>query len=166
MKIIIAGDLVPTKANIDLFINADLKSLLGEELYSIWNSTNIRIFNLETPLTDKEEPIPKYGPNLFAPTETVNGIKKLDPSLLVLANNHILDQGVKGFYTTIKALQDKDINFIGAGKNIYDASKPFKIEKNGQRIGFYCCAEHEFTIATDDKPGANPFDPLESLDHI
>lgn len=81
MKIIIAGDLVPTKANIDLFINADLKSLLGEELYSIWNSTNIRIFNLETPLTDKEEPIPKYGPNLFAPTETVNGIKKLDPSL-------------------------------------------------------------------------------------
>lgn len=166
MRIIIAGDLVPTKQNIDLFYNGNIEELMGSELQSIWETADIRIFNLETPLVDKIDPIPKFGPNLFAPTETVNGIKKLDPSLLVLANNHILDQGVKGFYTTIKALQDKDINFIGAGKNIYDASKPFKIEKNGQRIGFYCCAEHEFTIATDDKPGANPFDPLESLDHI
>jgi len=30
----------------------------------------------------------------------------------------------------------------------------------------YTCAEHEFTIATENTPGANPFDPLESLDHI
>src|SRR5690554_5340266 len=114
MRIIIAGDLVPTKQNIDLFYNGNIEELMGSELQSIWETADIRIFNLETPLVDKIDKIPKCGPNLFAPTETVNGIKKLDPSLLVLANNHILDQGVKGFYTTIKALQDKDINFIGA----------------------------------------------------
>ena len=34
------------------------------------------------------------------------------------------------------------------------------------KIGIYACAEHEFTIATANTPGANPFDPLESLDHI
>src|SRR5690606_29065463 len=34
------------------------------------------------------------------------------------------------------------------------------------KIGFYVCAEHEFSIASVDSPGANPFDPLESLDHI
>lgn len=50
-------------------------------------------FNLEVPLTDKEEPIPKCGPNLVTHIITINGIKALNPSLIALANNHILDQG-------------------------------------------------------------------------
>ena len=37
MQLIIAGDLVPTKSNIELFRNADVSSLLGDELYSLWN---------------------------------------------------------------------------------------------------------------------------------
>lgn len=96
MQLLVAGDLVPTQSNIDLFNKDDTKSLLGEELYSLWDSVDIRIFNLEVPLTDKEEPILKCGPNLIAPTSTINGIKALNPSLIALANNHILDQGEQG----------------------------------------------------------------------
>ena len=88
-----AGDLVPTQLNIELFNNADVITLLGQELLSLWNSVDIRIFNLEVPLTDKKAPIDKCGPNLIAPTSTINGIKALNPSLITLANNHILDQG-------------------------------------------------------------------------
>ena len=40
------------------------------------------------------------------------------------------------------------------------------IEKDGLKVGIYVCAEHEFSIATEKLPGANPFDPLWSLDHI
>jgi hypothetical protein len=65
MQLLIAGDLVPTQSNIDLFINADINSLLGEELLSLWESADMRIFNLEVPLTDKENPIAKCGPNLI-----------------------------------------------------------------------------------------------------
>ena len=50
-------------------------------------------FNIEVPLIDKEEPIPKCGPNLVTHIITINGIKALNPSLIALANNHILDQG-------------------------------------------------------------------------
>jgi len=32
--------------------------------------------------------------------------------------------------------------------------------------GVYACAEHEFSIATSTLPGANPFDLLESFDHV
>lgn len=166
MELLIAGDLVPTEENEDMFVDGNIKSLMGHELLSIWENADFRLFNLEVPLTDEADPIEKHGPNLLAPTNTINGIKKLRPSLLVLANNHILDQGVNGLYTTLKLLKDNDIDFIGAGKNLCDASKAFKLKKNGFKIGFYSCAEHEFTIASDDKPGANPFDPLESLDHI
>lgn len=166
MQILIAGDLVPTSTNFDLFEDENSKRLLGEELSSLWNSVDMRIFNLEVPLTDKHTPIQKWGPNLIAPTRTIKGIKKLNPSLITLANNHILDQGINGLNSTIALLQDNKIPFIGAGENIYDASEPYILRRNGITLGIYACAENEFTIATERSPGANPFDPLESLDHI
>lgn len=166
MTIIIAGDLVPTKSNIELFNNADIEKLLGEGLLSIWYNADIRIFNLEVPLSDKEDPIEKCGPNLIAPTSTIEGIKALQPSLITLANNHIFDQGINGLKSTKKVLQEYGIPFVGIGDNVIDASKPYIIKQDEFKIGVYACAEHEFSIATDNTPGANPFDPLESLDHI
>lgn len=166
MQLLIAGDLVPTQSNIDLFNKADINSLLGEGLFSLWKSANMRIFNLEVPLTDKEDPINKCGPNLIAPTSTINGIKALGPSLITLANNHILDQGEQGLNSTVDILNKNNIPFVGVGDNQSEASKPYIIEKEGLKIGIYACAEHEFSIATEKTAGANPFDPLESLDHI
>jgi hypothetical protein len=166
MQILIAGDLVPTKSNKDFFNHADTKALLGEELLSIWNSADIRIFNLEVPLTDTEDPIDKCGPNLIAPTSVIKGIKALEPSLLTLANNHIFDQGEQGLQSTIKVLNKNNIPYVGVGENLTEASEPYIIEKDGFKIGIYACAEHEFSIAGGKTPGANPFDPLESLDHI
>ena len=166
MQLLIAGDLVPTQSNIDLFNKADMRSLLGDKLLPLWNFSDIRIFNLEAPLTDKENPIAKCGPNLIAPINTINGIKALNPSLLILANNHILDQGKQGLKSTEDILNKNEIPFIGVGDNLSEASKPYIIKKDGLKVGIYACAEHEFSIATDKGPGANPFDPLESLDHI
>lgn len=50
LKILIAGDLVPTQSNIDLFNKDDTMYLLGDELHAIWNSADISIFNLELSL--------------------------------------------------------------------------------------------------------------------
>lgn len=166
MQILIAGDLVPTKSNIDLFNIADVKSLLGEDLFSLWNSADIRIFNLEVPLTDKETPIEKCGPNLIASTSTANGIKALNPSLLTLANNHILDQSIQGLKSTKDILNKNNIPFVGIGDDLSEASKPYIIVQDGFKIGVYACAENEFSIVTQKTPGANSFDSLESLDHI
>jgi len=163
---LIAGDLVPTKSNMDLFSSANVEALLGGELLSIWNSADKRIFNLEVPLADNESPIEKCGPNLIAAACTAEGIKALNPSLVTLANNHIMDQGEKGLKSTQWILNDKDIRFSGAGDNLAEASKPFIICEDGLKVGIYACAEHEYSIAAVSEPGANPFDPLESLDHI
>ena len=46
-----------------------------------------------------------------------------------------------------------------------EAAKPFILEREGIKVGFYPCAEHEFSIVTENSPGANPFDPMWSLDH-
>lgn len=166
MKLIIGGDVAPTESNVKYFSLGDIESLLGKELFSLWNNSDIRIFNLEAPLTDKESPISKSGPNLIAPTLAMKGIKKLNPSLLSLANNHILDQGISGLESTVTLLREEKIPFVGVGNNLIEANKPYIIVSHGMKIGIYACAEHEFSIATENSPGANPFDPLESLDHI
>lgn len=166
MEIIIGADLVPTESNITLFNNGNIDELIGNGLKGILNKADITCFNLEVPLTDELTPIEKCGPNLIAATSSIKGIKAINPHFFTLANNHILDQGKQGLSSTMNLLKDNNIAFAGAGNNISEASKPYIFEKEGIKIGIYCCSEHEFTIATESLAGANPFDPLESLDHI
>ena len=166
MKILIGADFVPTESNFDLFENGDGENLFGSELLELLNNADYRVFNLETPLTDVLDPITKYGPNLSAPSACISGYIAAKANLLTLANNHIKDQGATGLEATIKTLDQNNICYTGAGENLAQASKPFITEIEGTKIGFYACAEHEFSIAEENKPGANPYDPLESFDAV
>lgn len=166
MMILVAGDLVPTEINIELFNEADTQSLLGEGLNKLWNSSSFRICNLEVPLYDKNNPIFKSGPNLKAPKSTIKGIKALNPTLLSLANNHIMDHGVEGLSSTLQLLEENNIPYVGIGNSLNSMTNYYFLSQGEKEIGVYACAQNEYSIATDSKPGANPFDPLESLDHI
>lgn len=164
--ILIGADFVPTKSNIELFRSGDGEALFGKELLDLLNSADYRIFNLETPLCDKESPINKCGANFIAPTNTVNGYRAANADLLTLANNHILDQGEQGIASTCKTLNENGISFVGVGDTPGEAAVPFLFSVKEKKIGVYACAEHEFSIVSENRMGANPFDPLESLDHI
>ena len=166
MSIIIGADCVPTKRNIKSFEAADGDSLIGTELLDLLSKVDYRIFNLEVPLTDKLTPIAKSGPNLIAPTATVNGYMAFGIDLVTIANNHILDQGANGLLSTISVLDEAGIKHVGAGANISEAAAPFITSINGQKIGVYACAEHEFSIASEYSAGANPYNPLESFDSV
>lgn len=166
MRVLIGADVVPVNDNIILFENGNIEKLLNKELRKKLKSADFRIFNLETPLTNNSTPIQKCGPNLIASTKSIIGIKLINPDFFTLANNHIMDQGEEGIVSTIKVLEDNNISFAGAGKNIQTAREPFIIKKDGIRLGIYCCTEHEFSIAAENKCGANPFDPLECFDDV
>ena len=140
--------------------------LIGEKINYKLRNADFLAMNLETPLVDKLTPIRKCGPCLAAPTKCVEGIKCINPHFFTLANNHIMGQGVNGLKSTISTLRKYGIMFAGAGKNIGEAKKPFVINLKGKKVGFLCCAEHEFSIARDDYPGANPYDPLDSFDEV
>ena len=166
MNILIGADLVPTKRNISLFASGKAEELLGKELAECLNSADYRIFNLEVPLTDREQPIPKCGPNLIAPTKCVAGYQAMGVDLLTLANNHILDQDQQGLESTVKTLNQAGIAYTGVGSTPEEAAKPYLFTCDGKKIGVYACAEHEFSIVTDHSAGANPIDLLESPDHV
>lgn len=166
MKILIGADIVPTGTNENYFENAQMEQILEKPLYDLIKSVDYRIFNLEVPLTDKETPIQKCGPNLIASTKAIAGLKELGIDFLTLANNHILDQGEQGLRSTVDLLDKAEIAYGGVGDSPEEAAQPHFVQLDGKVIGIYCCAEHEFSIVRDKHAGANPFDPLESLDHI
>ena len=166
MYLVIGADLVPTESNYDAFSSGNTNLLFGETLKKYLESASYRIFNLEMPLTDDLNPIPKCGPNLIAPTKTINAYVSAGVDLLTLANNHIMDQDVDGMLSTCKTLASNNIAYLGVGNNLSDALKPYYFDFAGKKIGVYACCEHEFGIATEFSAGANPFDPMESFDHI
>ena len=156
--ILIGADVAPTKTNEKLFCEGNCQGLVGEDIGELLNSASYRIFNLETPLTNQDTPIKKYGPALRAREETVAGIKTLGADLLTLANNHIMDHGKNGFHNTMRVLSSNGISTVGAGKNIREAQKPFFLNFAEKKVGVFACAEHEFSIAGENKPGANPYE--------
>ena len=165
-NIIIGADIGPTKSNIDLFSQGKTEELIGKELKEILDDSSFTIMNLEVPLTDQRSEIVKCGPCLSAPTSTISGLKSINPYFFTLANNHILDQDTQGLLATMECLEKNEIAFAGAGENIVKAKKTFITRVGGLSIGIYCCAEHEFSIALENKPGANPYDPLYSFDDV
>lgn len=166
VRLLICGDTVPTSGNFHAFERGDAEQLVGADLSARLQGADLVVANLETPLADRSTPIVKNGPNLVAPTTTVRGISALGIDVVSLANNHVMDQGGEGLASTLSALESYGIRYFGAGDNLAMASEPFIFESHGIRVGIYACAEHEFSIADASSPGANPFDPLYSLDHV
>lgn len=166
MKIYIGADFVPTDINRILFENGDMESIIGTSVYNMLCEADLNIFNLEVPLTDNDTPIDKFGHNLKSPTKTINGFKAIPSLLLGLANNHAYDQGLKGLQSTMDTLTQAGIAYSGAGSNVNEAKKPYIFTKDGIRLGIYMCTENEFSSATMQSAGTNPFDVLESFDHV
>ena len=167
MSIIIGADLVPTESNYNLFIENKIESIIGPELRDVLNKSDYNIFNLEAPLTDNlDSKIYKNGPSIRIKECCVSAIKEMNVSMLSLANNHIMDYGENGLLNTLKQLNKFKISYVGVGNSVYEAKKPFYFDVGKRKYGVYSCAEHEFSIATNTKPGANPYDALETYDDI
>lgn len=166
ISLIIGGDLVPTESNRKLFENNQIEKLIGKELKEELEKVDFRIFNLEAPITESNDKLLKCGPNLKIDPKSINGIKGLNPSLLTLANNHIMDFKEQGLKETIEILTNNNINYVGIGENLSSLKKSHILENNGVKIGIYVCAEREFSIATDEICGVNPLELVENLEDI
>lgn len=166
ISLIIGGDLVPTESNRKLFENNQIEKLIGKELKEELEKVDFRIFNLEAPITESNDKLLKCGPNLKIDPKSIDGIKGLNPSLLTLANNHIMDFKEQGLKETIEVLTNNNINYVGIGENLSSLKKSHILENNGVKIGIYVCAEREFSIATDEICGVNPLELVENLEDI
>lgn len=164
VKIAIVGDFCPVRRLEKTIITKEYT--IFDDARRALSGNDLVIANLECPLTLSRDKIKKTGPNLKADPSSVGLLNFLNINVTALANNHILDFGETGLLETTKILHENNIEFLGAGADIEEAGKPLRMNIKGTRICLFNMCEKEYSIAGEDKAGANPFDLIEVLNAV
>lgn len=166
MKILVAGDFYPSARVKPLIENGKFEEVLGG-VRPVIESVDYSIVNYEAPVVLGDyKPLVKCGPNLSSTPKGVETIKWAGFKMATLANNHTYDFGAEGLRDTMMTCHKYGIDTVGAGRNLKEAQQPFYKYIDGKTLAVINCCEHEFSIAEDDKPGANPLNPVEQYYQI
>ncbi|MFW5804263.1 MAG: CapA family protein [bacterium] len=160
MKIIIGGDFCITPEFLET-------KILDSSIIGLFQGADYNIVNLECPVTtdDKSNKILKSGPHLRTEERIFSTLKELNIKAVTLANNHILDYNEKGMFDTMALCRSNGIDWVGAGENLKNASQPLIINRD-LNIGVINICENEWSIAKENKGGANPIDIIDNVKQI
>ncbi len=165
MIITIGGDVCVTDSNKEMFANTETNKLFTNVI-DVFAASDINFVNLECALTESENRIKKFGPNLKGPKSTAAVLKKAGIDYCSLSNNHTFDFGIGGLMDTVDALNENKITYTGIGDNDLDARKDLIIEHEGKKIAFITVCEHEYSYALPDRIGTRVYDPYDTSDDI
>lgn len=159
IKILLTGDLA-LMGGAESLPERKYTLKISSELFSLFNSYDIKIANLETPLTTTSSGIIKTGPHLRVHPASITIVKDLGINVACLANNHIRDFGDKGVYDTINTCKQNNIMTVGAGSDLETASEVLFISFGNKKIAILNFSETEYNIADESSAGGNPDDPI------
>ncbi len=138
--------------------------------------SDISFCNLECPIGTKGASLPGKGICFRADVQAAVELKKAGFNLVSMANNHAVDYDGEALVETFSLLKQNNIDWVGAGENIYEALSPKIINKNGIKIGFlgfsdmadiYFSNSYKRTFrAEDNKSGVAPMDEDLILEEI
>lgn len=165
IEILITGDFCPINKIESLSLEGNHDAIFNDFL-KITQRVDLAITNLECPLTDTNTEVNKIGPCLKAAVKTVETLKYGNFGLVTLANNHIMDQGIEGLNSTLNCLNQHNIDYVGVGKNLQSARRPFIKTLKNKKIAFFNFAENEFSNSYDNGPGANPLSLVSNFNSI
>lgn len=129
------GDIMLSRG-VDHAIECEGNLLLPfSQLSELLSSTDFNFGNLESPVSGNDKIIGR-GLIFNAHQHDLAGLVKYNFKIVNLANNHALDQGLKGLRFTQKYLEKMNISYLGVGENKIQAWQPKIIDINGIKIGF------------------------------
>ena len=163
MAIIInfAGDIVPYERTKSFFAEKKTKFLLGD-IIPVLKNADYRVVNYEAPVViDNGKPIKKSGPHLSSSFQAMEVVKEVGFDMITLANNHFRDQGQVGVKDTIDSAKKLGLDFVGGGENLAEARKTKFVSIKDRKFAFLNFCEQEYSIATDNYGGSNPYDIID-----
>lgn len=162
IRILIGGDFCPKGLPQDALLQGSVTEAdIFGPIQALVRDSDFSIINLECPLSDRGAPIVKTGPLLRADPRMVSLLTYMGVSAVSLANNHILDFGSDALIDTLSICHENGIETVGAGANLEQARKVLIVEIRDRRVAFINMAEQEFSSATREHSGANPFDLID-----
>lgn len=160
MKVIIAGDYCDKDRVSDL-IREGAYEIPFKAISPIIKSADYSIVNFEFPINNgNAKPILKNGPGLIGQKQSIEPLKYAGFNCCTLANNHIMDQGEECCLYTKQLIEANGMDAVGVGSNSDDARRVFYHKHNEETLAIINCCEHEFSVASAYKAGANGLDAI------
>ncbi len=165
MKTLLMGDICATDKTKSQYAEKNIPALFGDTV-SLFENKDLVFVNVECAITESENKIKKFGPNLKSPKETAGMLKELGVTVCGLSNNHIFDFGREGALDTIRAIEAAGLAHTGFGENYESARQNYVVEKDGETVCIIAVCEHEYSYALEDRMGTRPYDEYDTMEDI
>ena len=127
----------------DILLDASIRGHIDKQGYAYpyehvkeyFLNDDLSIGNLETSITLAGEKWPDKQFSFRSDPKNLPYMKEAGIEVVSLANNHSLDYGYEGLMDSLNYLEEANIEFVGAGRNIEEAIKTVIIDKNNIKIG-------------------------------
>lgn len=138
--------------------NGIYDTLSGELMEELQNA-DITMVNNEFPYSLRGTPTSGKRFTFRADPSRVEILNQMGVDIVSLANNHAYDHGVDALLDTFDTLDGAQIAYVGAGRNIQEAMKPYYYIIGNTKIAYVSATQIERNDppdtkeATDDSPG-------------
>jgi poly-gamma-glutamate synthesis protein (capsule biosynthesis protein) len=157
ITVAVGGDVLPAGRIGARIESGEYDAVLDPDTAARMRAADVTMINLETSVSVRGEPIPEKAYTFRSPPENLKFLTDwLGTDVVSIANNHTLDYGWDAFHDTMEHLDEYGIAYIGAGKSIAEAARPYIAEADGVRIAFFAANQiltYTSWTAGDDKPG-------------
>lgn len=137
--------------------DGDITKCISPELIKYMKDADITLVNNEFCYSDRGEPLANKMWTFRAKPERAKVLNSLGVDVVQLANNHVYDYGEDAINDTFAALDAVGIPYVGAGKDLDEAMKPYYKTVDGKKIAIVSASRAEkykmTPQATESTPG-------------
>lgn len=142
-------------------------NLVSPACLTFLKSADHLVINVEGPLSEQKKVTLQNGQTSLQHSmnpEAVSFFKKIGADVWNINNNHIMDAGAEGLKDTLAEAIKAGATTIGAGENIFEASKPVLWPEAGG-VGLVSVGyERACRIAGEDSPGCINFSRMDIIE--
>ncbi|MCR5665465.1 MAG: CapA family protein [Eubacterium sp.] len=163
-----AGDVSFTeKAESDMFSapkdylddnDGDISACFSDKLLKEMRSADVMMVNAETCFSTRGSAVSEKAYHFRSNPKSVQYFDDMGVDIVSLANNHVYDYGKRAFLDTLNTMVNDNMPYVGAGKDLDDASEPVYFVANGKKYAICAATQIERTAkytkeATSHSPG-------------
>ena len=120
-----------------------IEACFSKETLSEMAAADIFMLNNEFTYTDRGEPTPGKQFTFRAKPERAALLLELGVDIVSLANNHTYDYGEISLLDSLATLEGIDMPYVGAGRNLAEASQTVYFQAGNQRIAYLSATQIE-----------------------
>ena len=120
-----------------------IRACFDDAVWQTMHDADVFMLNNEFPYSTRGTPTVGKTYTFRASPDTAGWLGDMGVDLVSLGNNHAYDYGETALLDTLDTLDAMHMPYVGAGRNLAEASKPATFDCNGMKVGILCSTQIE-----------------------